>query len=205
MQQASPTNRAYIIATELVAFGIICGVIEGRRNNGFYGCCSPCACCGEQGCCGLTKDEKYAGIGGAERFKKTGVYRFYKRFGMISFTIYHTEGCIRDFTSFLLGELGGRAPPFCVGGYSEDSDCYRAAHECDSPQTAETCAQCEAGEQLRPGYDQGITSNIPTGCLYVGFVVAFWVRTISSAAASWPAPVRMVLAVSSHCINSTSI
>ena len=178
VQQASPINRAYIIATELVAFGIICGVIEGRRNNGFYGCCSPCACCGEKGCCGLTTDAKYKGAGGAEQFKQTVVYRFYKRFGMISFTIYHTEGCIRNLTSFILGSLGGRAPPFCVGGYPEDSECFRAAHECDSPRTNETCAKCAAGEQLRPGYNPGVTSNVFGGCLYVGFVIAFWGVTL---------------------------
>lgn len=174
IQQASPINRMYIFATELVAFAVICGVIEGRRHTGFFGCCSVTACCAETGCCGLTKNPKYRGMGGAERFKKTLLYRFYKRFGMVSFTIYHTESNVRNLTSFLLGELGGRAPPFCVGNFLQDTECYAAKTECVSPQTPELCAKCEAGEQIREGYGPGTISTVPVGLLYVGCVIAFW-------------------------------
>jgi hypothetical protein len=157
-----------------MAFGVICGVIEGRRTSGFFACCSPCKCCAEKGCCSLTADEKWRGFGGAEHFKQTPVYRFFKRFAMISFTIYHTEGNVRNIVSFCLGAVGGHSPPFCVGAYPEDSDCYQAAHECDSPHDSQTCQLCKDGKQLRDGYDQGVTTNVITGILYVGCVITFW-------------------------------
>ena len=80
--------------------------------------------------------------------------------------------------SFVVGAVGGRAPPFCVGGYPKDSECYQAAHECDSPSSVEICQKCKDGAQIRPGYDQGVTSTVFIGCAYVGIVIFFWGITL---------------------------
>jgi hypothetical protein len=36
------------------------------------------------------------------------------------------------------------------------------------------CSKCEAGEQIRDGYDQGVTTNVLAGIVYVSTVIAFW-------------------------------
>eukprot|EP01051_Picozoa_sp_SAG22_P015416 SAG22_NODE_2010_length_3149_cov_1.351475_1_plen_530_part_00 len=86
-QMAGTIFRLYIGSSETMLFGIFGSIMEARPT---LGCYDYLRCCGIMGCCGKTAD-KYKGCGGSIRFKQTFVFRLIRRFGMVSFTVYHVQ------------------------------------------------------------------------------------------------------------------
>ena len=103
---------------------------------------------------------------GTKQLKQTRFFRFFRRYGIVSFTIYHGQWFLFSLFPYFLTWIGGSAPPFCVSGYGRDTECSTAGK-----------TQCKFDEAVDGGRGAGgkpckdERTNTPVMFLYIGWTM----------------------------------